>query len=295
MKPKFLLIAMFILSVLIFSSCNSDSPPTTTDEPLTVSEISSAQMMDNTLDDVLAIADDQYELNEGSAFGRYSETYHSFIPSCATVSDLGSTTDLKVITITFGTETTTCKFRGHYLKGQIILTRTIGTIFPKIMTVTFNNFYVNNNKLEGSATWKREMIGNDLHPKTTFIMTDITLTTLKGVYTRNGERIREMIEGYSTRLTFTDNVFSTYGNFTTTYPNGDVFTSLINIETPLIYKAACGFEEKSFPVSGILNLSKNSHFATIDYGNGDCDSLVMLSIDGGLPYQITLDDDNHHD
>jgi hypothetical protein len=35
------------------------------------------------------------------------------------------------------------------------------------MTVTFNNFYINENKLEGTSTWKREMIGTgtDLHPK----------------------------------------------------------------------------------------------------------------------------------
>jgi hypothetical protein len=47
-------------------------------------------------------------------------------------------------------------------KGQIILTRTLGTTFPKIMTVTFNNFYINENKLEGTSTWKREMIGTEL-------------------------------------------------------------------------------------------------------------------------------------
>jgi hypothetical protein len=30
------------------------------------------------------------------------------------------------------------------------------------MTVTFNNFYINENKLEGTSTWKREMIGTEL-------------------------------------------------------------------------------------------------------------------------------------
>jgi hypothetical protein len=52
--------------------------------------------------------------------------------------------------------------------------------------------------------------------------------------------------------------------------------SLITVPTP-------------FPVSGILKLSKNSHYATIGYGNGNCDNLTKLSIDGGVATLITLD------
>ena len=80
------------------------------------------------------------------------------------------------------------------------------------MTVTYNNFYINDNKLEGTSTWKREIVGtgDNLHPKTTFTMSGMTLTTLNGVYTLNGERIREMTAGFSTRTSPTDDVFSTY-------------------------------------------------------------------------------------
>jgi hypothetical protein len=183
-------------------------------------------------------------------------------------------------------------FRGRSLKGQIILTRTIGTSFPKIMTVTFNNLYINDNKIEGMSTWKREMIGDgvSLHPKTTFTMTAMTLTTKAGVYIRNGERTREMTAGFSTRLSPTDDIYSTSGTFTTTHPNGSVFTSLIEATTPLINKTACNLlpVPMPFPVSGKLKLTKNSHSATIDYGNGECDNLAMLSIDGASATPIIL-------
>jgi hypothetical protein len=43
-----------------------------------------------------------------------------------------------------------------------------------------------------------------------------------------------------------------------------------------------------FPVSGILKISKNMHYATLDYGTGACDNLAMQSIDGGEATQITL-------
>ena len=176
----------------------------------------------------------------------------------------------------------------------MVLTRTIGTTFPKIMTVTYDGFYINDNKIGGTSTWKREMIGDGiaLHPKTTFTMTNMTLTTKEGTYTRNGDRIREMIAGFSTRTSPTDDVFSTHGSFTTTHSSGHTFTSMINADTPLINKTACGLIQipMPFPVSGILKLSKNSHSVTIDYGNGECDNLAMLAIDGGTAVQITLKD-----
>ena len=287
---------MFFLSIFTFTNCNSDSTPATTDTALTVNEVASTQTMDNAIDDVSVIADDQYELTEGTANGRVSaSTYFSLTPSCATISDLGSTSTVRKITITFGTATTSCLFRGHHLRGQIILTRTISTTFPKIMTVTYNDFYINDNKIEGTSTWKRDMLGTGttLHPKTAFTMANMTLTTKEGVvYTRNGERIREMTDGFSTRTSPTDDVFSTWGTFTTTSSNGNVYSSSIKADTPLINKTSCSLLQtpSPFPVSGILKLSKNSHYVTIDYGTGDCDNLAMLSIDGGVAVQITLKD-----
>lgn len=248
--------------------------------------------MDNAIDDVSFIADDQYEVSEGSMMGKIDGGYLSMMPSCVSISDLGSTTSVKVLTITFGTTTSPCVFRGRSIKGQIILTRTTGMTFPKIMTVAYTNFFINDNKLEGVSTWKREMIGSDatLHPKTTFTMTGMKLTPSEGVYTRNGERIREMTAGFSTRLSPTDDVYATYGTFTTTLPNGTTLNSLIEAATPLVHKTACSFQQvpMPFPVSGILKLTKNSHYATIDYGTGDCDNLAMLSIDGGAATPITL-------
>lgn len=297
MKTKILLFGM-LLCILAFTSCSQDSNSATTETMVTANDVTANQKMDNSIDDVSLIADDQYEVSEGSTTGKSVVEYHSILPTCATISDLGSTTAVRVLTITFGSETSACIFRGHSLKGQIILTRTRGTTFPKIMTVTYNNFYINDNKLEGTSTWKREMLGSattvpsTLHPKTTFTMASMTLTTTAGIYTRNGERIREMTAGFLTRLSPTDDIYSTYGTFTTTHPNGSVFTSLIEAATPLMNKMACSLQQPPmpFPVSGILKLTKNSHVATIDYGTGDCDNLAMQSIDGGVATQITLGD-----
>ena len=293
MKTKFLLFGFFV-ALSFFSSCTTTEKLQQDTTPISSTDVTADQKVDSAIDDVSVIADDQYEVSEGSINGKTtSDIYYSLLPSCATKSDLGSTASVRVLTITFGNlNTPTCLFRGHHLKGQIILTRTIGTTFPKIMTITFNNFYIDDNKLEGILTWKREMVGDGitLHPKTTFTMTNIKLTTPAGVYTRNGERVREMIAGFLTRNSPTDDVFSTYGTFTTTHPSGGLFSTSIDIKTPLIHKNVCSLSTPSisFPVKGIVTLTKNTHTATIDFGTGECDNLAMLSIDGGVATQITL-------
>ena len=35
-----------------------------------------------------------------------------------------------------------------------------------------------------------------------------------------------------------------------------------------------------FPVSGIVEIVKNDAKATLDYGNGDCDKLATITING---------------
>lgn len=271
-------------------SCNKEDDASGN---ITSNDVVANQQMDAAIDDVAIIADDQYEDTEGTPSGRGIQDYYTILPACAEAVSV-VTGDVRVTTVTFGTATTACLFRGRFLKGQIIFTHTITTSFPKTMTVTYNNFYINGNKLEGSCTWRRDMIGSgiSLHPKITFTMNNMTLTTAEGVYTRNGERITEMTAGFSTRTSPTDDVYSTHGSFTTTHPNGNVFTTTVSSETPIVNKKACSLDTvpSPYPVSGILVITKNSHTASIDYGDGDCDNLAMLSIDGGVAFQITLGD-----
>ena len=296
MKTKFLLFGM-ILSMLAITSCTKDSSSTSGQTAVTSTDVVATQKVDNALDDVSVIADDQYEVTEGSTTGKSTANYTSMFSSLTNfaISDLGSTSTVRILTITFGNSTSAmmspCLFRGHSLQGQIILTRTIGITFPKTMTITYNNFSINGNKLEGTTTWVREMIGTgaDLHPKTTLTMTDMKLTTSQGIYTRNGSKTREMTAGFLTRTSPTDDIFSTYGSFTTTHPDGSVFTSLIETATPLIHKTACSLITipMPFPVSGKLKLTKNSHYSIIDYGNGDCDNKATLTW-GTKSKEITL-------
>ena len=294
MKKRLLLFGM-ALSLMTISCSKDEVTPNGGG-----SDVVANQKVDAAIDDVSVIADDQYEVNEGTVDGKGIQDYISVLPDCANISFVGSTGDHKVITITFGSGTTTCLFRGHHLLGQVILTRDVTATFPKTMTVTYNNFYVDGNKLEGTTTWTRFLIDegtSNMRIKTKLTMTNMTLTTPAGVYTRNGHRIRIMSSGFLTYGNAEDNEFTTYGEFTTVHPNGDEYMSYISESTPLLNKVACGDLLARYPVSGILMLQKHSgigtpdeetHSIAIDYGTGDCDKLAMMSIDQGTAVQITL-------
>ena len=86
---------------------------------------------------------------------------------------------------------------------------------------------------------------------------------------------KETIAGYDTWFNWEDNVFVVTGSGSTTFPNGDTFSA--EITTPLEFKASC---KTSIAVKGILSITKNEATAVIDYGNGDCNTLVTVTKDG---------------
>ena len=122
------------------------------------------------------------------------------------------------------------------------------------------------------------------HPIVTMNM-DMTATFPNGnSYTRVGQRIREIIEGFDTPV-FTDNIYRITGSWTTTFPNTTIQTSTIT--TPLIVKMSCILVNKPLLVRGIITIVRNNNVATLDYGNGDCDNIAVFTLNG-IPNTIII-------
>jgi hypothetical protein len=116
-----------------------------------------------------------------------------------------------------------------------------------------------------------------VHPIVTMTI-DMTVTFPNGdVYTRVGTRTREIIEGYST-APWGDNIYQITGNWTTTRPNGSTRTATIT--TPLRIRMSCVLQQKPVTVKGIIAFVSGTNTASIDYGNGDCDTTAVLTING---------------
>ena len=87
--------------------------------------------------------------------------------------------------------------------------------------------------------------------------------------------------GGGTPLNLLDDVYSVTGNHTVTNSEGKSRTATVT--EALEKKTICHNVTK-----GKLKIEGPNHFAIIDYGDGTCDNIVTISIDGRTPRTITL-------
>ena len=275
MKTTKLILGLAI--VLMTFSCSKDDG----NSAFNADDAATSAKMDIMNDDVSKIVEDQLTTDDGIS-GRSTEVVEAFLPSCATVTrvpDFGTViTPGTLITKTIDFGTTGCPLpNGNILKGVIIMTFTYQpNATSHTITYTFVDFYHNAIKINGAKTFTRVMgtstANPDTHPIVTMNM-DMTATLPNGgEVTRVGTRTREIIEGYATAM-WLDNIYQITGNWTTTFPNGGVRTSTIT--TPLRIRMNC-----SNIVRGIIQIVTNSNMATLNYGEGECDNIAVVTING---------------
>jgi hypothetical protein len=287
MKTK-ILVFVTLLSVSFFISCNSNEPidGTATATTITADEAVVNSEIDATVDDVSIIAEDQFDMqksagaktssNEKTASGGMK----SILPLCATITSV-LTNDTWTRTIDFGTQGCTLP-NGNIVKGKIIISFSKNFLTPvKTISYKLEGFYHNDKLIEGSKTITHEFKTSDLlaeiHPVTTHSI-DVKVTFPDGkIYSRIGTRVREMVDGFATFTNWEDNVFKVWGYHITTFPNGSKYTCTTQKTTPLLIKMSC---KMPFPVSGIVEITKNDAKATLDYGNGDCNKLATITVNG---------------
>jgi hypothetical protein len=277
MKTKIFFIASFIAIALFISCDSSDNSSNNMNATTPTNQVAVDAKIDASIEDVSNIAEDQFSMKQSSATGK-SETAKSFLPACA-VATWTYVDGTFTGTIDFGTEGCTLE-NGNVLKGKITISFSGNFMTPEqTITYSFDQFYHNGNKIQGSKTITRTLKSTDLlaavHPVFTCTV-DMTITFADGsVYTRTGNRNKEMVEGYDTKGNWNDNVFLVTGSETTAFPNGDVSSS--TIKTPLRYEMAC---KKPFPVSGTVSKVKNGVETLVDYGTGECDNIATITTAG---------------
>ena len=288
MKSKILLFGLFL--TLISISCNRDNE--SDNSTITAEEAGVSAKIDITNNDISDIIDEQLTIQDGIS-AKSAQVTAQFLPSCATVTRvpaLGTPMTVgQTITKTIDFGTTGCTMpNGNVLKGKIIISFVYEpNATSHNITCSFDNFYHNLRKIEGTKIYTRTMTvataASPSHP--VFVMNmNLTITLPDGrVLTRAGTRTSEIIAGYNT-INWADNVYRVTGNWNTTFPNTGVQTSTIT--SPVIVKLAC-IPTNSSLSQGIISFSRNSNTATLDYGNGDCDNVAIFTING-VSYPITL-------
>ncbi len=200
-----------------------------------------------------------------------------------TIDHPDSTTWPKVVTIDFGSTNCT-NATGVNHRGQIIATfsgpyRAIGTV----ITITFNNYYVNDNHVEGTKTITNGGTNALGQMFWTVVVQNAQITKTDGtVITWNATRTRTWVSGQNTVGNWTDDAYQITGSAAGTNSNGNSYTSIIT--SPLYIAWGCRWVE-----AGTIEVTpsgKPSH--TIDFGTaGNCDNDATVTINGNV-YNIKL-------
>ena len=276
-KLTFGIIALALFG-LVLTSCNESD---TIQEDLITEEIDlkaaeTEAVIDKVSDESSAIIEEAYLMEEFPI--TKSNVTDRYLPDCVTITVV-IVQNMKTVTLDFGEG---CELRnGNFVSGKIIMTyERDPEAASKMITYSFDEFYFNRKNVEGGGSILRERSNENSNPQSTKTF-DVTVTWPDGLFaSKVGVKVREMIEGQSTSA-WGDNVFLITGNWTFTRRNGNVLSAKIIKE--LRRELAC-----KFLVSGTIELSKNIDTAILDYGDGECDDLAIVSINGGERREIHL-------
>lgn len=274
MKNLKMYLAVLFLSTLFSCNRNDDNTDRNADSELVTA---------NAIADYSSEIDFNYGIDLANSYSSYSSKSSSneTMASCAIISINNSTPGVfpKVFTVDFGSG---CTLNGVTRSGVLTLTLSDYLLNNgSVLTIERSNYYVNNNKIEGTVVYTNQTTNANI-PKWTRTITNGKITFANGaVFTHNGTRTVQQIEGVGTAI-LADNIYEILsGTHTVNRPNGTSLTA--TVVTPLIKKFTCNYISQ-----GSLNLQGTYLNGILDYGNNTCDNQATYTHSNGQTYTISL-------
>jgi len=285
MKKNIILLAFtFTLFLISFSSCKKEAPASilNSSEQETTFELSADQAIaDNLTEDANGIfmeAAAKNNLLGNGVNGQTIVTTNLLSNAIVTISQTAGFP--KTISIDFGSSgSTTANGITHKGKINVVLSDSVRKT-GSTSIISFTNYFINNYKKEGTITctntstsstkaWQRKV-------------SDGKITAPDGRYwLQNGTRDVVQIDGTLTPCNLMDDVYLLTGNQSITNANGKTRNSFIT-------EALQKHSDCDNIGSGKLKVEGANHYAIINFGNGDCDKIATISIDGNEPRIIQL-------
>lgn len=273
-QTVFSLIGLSLLIVAALVSCkkSEDSESTVLNRQSKLEAFA-----EEAFDEVSEISDQAYYASLPGLKGGDNDP--SRLGPCATIT-LDTTVMPRVLTIDFGTENCLCN-DGKYRRGMIIVTfngrwRRPGTV----VTHTFQNYYVNDNHVQGSKVMTNHGFVNGWITISHVNNGSVTFAQNGESLTWQSEKTHVWIEGFGTPR-WRDDVFLISGFSNVSHSNGRTVERLI-IE-PLRRELSCRYF-----VSGKVRITpSNAPQRILDFGDGTCDNQATITI-GDQVIVITL-------
>lgn len=266
MKKNLFLPFLLLTLPLLFVACNKDDKSAEDMEVTTSLDVLTAQdLFQDTEEEV------DYELG--------TRDPEDLCPIVTVVPGDGSYP--RTVTIDYGTEG--CEgLNGRIRKGIIQVTLTDTLSNPgAVRTVEFIDFSVDDVQIEGTKTLTNNGLNGEGQLTFTRVISDASLTFPNGdVAEWDATQQITLIEGTGTpgRL---DDVSRIEGNSSGVNRNGNPFTS--EITTPLIKPFVC-----PWVVSGVRSVTVNNHTWTLDYGDGTCNKIALLTRPDGTTKTVMI-------
>lgn len=270
-----LLTTIVVGTMIIFSACEKKEENAELLNTKSAQDEAMADMIWNSVDSDVDLVSNMFE----------SKSFKSATAdTCPTIiiDHPDSTFFPRTLIIDFGTDY--CEtWEGRPKKGKIIITvnRPIYEM-GSVRTVTFEDFYIADHKVEGINTLTNNGFNNsgNLNFQAALSGGKITFPD-GGIVTRDINHNREWIIGIQTPQYWWDDQWHITGTASGTNRDGVSYNNLIT--TPVLYKTVC-----HFPVSGIIDLNINNVGTLVmDYGDGECDNLATITF-GDTEWTITL-------
>jgi len=187
----------------------------------------------------------------------------------------------KTITLDFGTTGCSNPNSGVVRRGIINIVLSDSLRRPGSTAVmTFNNYYVNGYKRDGTVTWTNTSTAGTRSWRREVTNGQITSPT-GAVWYHSGVKNITQVAGTSTPRNLLDDAFSITGSGQTTNSSG--VTRQHTIIIPLHKQVICDYIDQ-----GSIQIQGPNHTATLDFGNGTCDNIATITVDNYPTRTITL-------
>jgi len=230
---------------------------------------------------VYADISEQIEVNiynaEDILFNGHKTGQNNLKETCANLSiaPFDTITWPKTITVDFG-NSNCLGDDGRSRRGKVLISTT-GRYHDSttVLTVTFDNYYLNNNKVSGTATITNQGVNKASYPQYSVSIQNGIIETTNGTITWQSDGTKQWVNGIATPWPANnDDVFiftgSSYGAFT----NGVPFKA--DIIQPLVTNTACPWIS-----GGTVEISKQQKIiGTLDFGGNTCDSSATVIFNG---------------
>ena len=173
---------------------------------------------------------------------------------------------------------------GRIRKGKVIITYNGLRWEPgSFREVTFEDFSIDDVLVEGVRRLENTAASTDDNPEFTVTLQGGMLSFTDGTTaSREVNKVRSWLRAANP---LNDEV-SVTGIASGSRRDGVNYS--VEILERIVYKRDCRRARIFVPVSGVKQITSGENVMVIDYGDGECDNIATVTINGGEPTEITL-------